>query len=92
MPIKKASMKDLKKSKKRQARNLIAKKALRSEEKKIAKLIASNDTAKLKTQMHGFFSELDKAVNKKLLHKNKASRKKSRYLAKISKMLKAGKK
>jgi len=83
MPSKKTAIKELKKSKKKQQRNLLLKKALKKEEKKIASLLADQQIPQLKTELNGFISRLDKAVGQKLIHKNKASRQKSRILKKL---------
>ncbi|MBI4845918.1 MAG: 30S ribosomal protein S20 [Candidatus Omnitrophica bacterium] len=83
MPIKKSAVKELKKSKKRQEHNIALKKSLKKEEKLIAGLIESKDVEKLKKGINAFVSCVDKAVGKKIIHKNKASRKKSRILKKI---------
>lgn len=82
-------MKELKKSKKRQQHNLTKKKALKKVEKKIASLIAKQDLATLKKELDGFVSKVDKAVSDKLIHKNTASRKKSRILKKVHQLSKA---
>jgi len=86
MPSRKAAIKDLRQSKKRQQRNIVLKKSLKKEEKKIAALIATKDTSKLKTEIPRFFSIVDKAVVKKIIHKNKASRQKSRILKRINRL------
>ncbi len=80
MPSKKSAIKELKKSRKKQEHNTSLKKAFKIEEKKINSLLASKDTTKLKTQISGFVSKIDKAVTQKLMHKNKASRKKAQLL------------
>ncbi len=80
MPSKKSAIKELKKSKKKQEHNISLKKAFKVEEKKIKSLLASKDTEKLKTEINGFVSKIDKAVTQKLMHKNKASRKKAQLL------------
>lgn len=91
MPSKKAAIKDLKQSKKRKQHNLIFKKSLKKEQKKIASLIDSKDVAKLKTEISGCVSRLDKAVKQKLMHKKKASRQKARIAKKLHEMSTASK-
>lgn len=86
MPSKKSAFKELKKSKKRQAHNLLLKKALKKEEKKIATLIASANISKLKSEINAFVSKVDKAVIAKLLHKNTAARKKSHVLKQMHRL------
>lgn len=89
MPSKKSAMKELKKAKKRHQLNQNFKKSLKAEEKKIIKLIESQDLEKLKTAINGFFSTVDKAISNKIIHKNKASRKKASYMAKVQKLTSA---
>ncbi len=86
MPSKKSAIKELKKAKKRHQLNQNFKKALKTEEKKIVKLLESQDVEKLKTAINEFFSTEDKAIGNKLIHKNKASRKKASYLSKVQKL------
>lgn len=83
MPSKKSAIKELKKSKKKQLHNTSLKKAFKVEEKKMNSLLAAKDTAKLKTEVSGFVSKIDKAVTQKLIHKNKASRRKAQLLKKV---------
>ncbi len=86
MPQKKSAIKELKKTKKRHLRNLMHKKALKIEEKKIASLIENKDVDKLKAQVNGFVSKIDKAATKGLMHKNKASRRKAQIFKIINKL------
>ncbi len=86
MPSKKAAIKDLKQSKKRQQHNLILKKSLKKEQKKIATLLVNKDVVTLKTELSGCISRLDKAVKQKLMHKKKASRQKASIAKKLHKM------
>lgn len=83
MPSKKSSIKALKQSKKKQLHNISLKKAFKVQEKKMNSLLAAKDTAKLKTEVSGFVSKIDKAVSQKLMHQNKASRKKAQLLKKV---------
>jgi ribosomal protein S20 len=86
MPSKKAAIKDLKQSKKRHQHNLTLKKSLKKEQKKIATLLDSKDAAKLKTELSGCVSRIDKAVKQKLMHKKKASRQIGRIAKKLHQM------
>lgn len=86
MPSKKAAIKDLKQSKKRQQHNLTLKKSLKKAQKNMSSLLETKDTEKLKTELSSFSSRVDKAVNQKLIHKNKASRQKSRIAKKIQQL------
>ncbi|MFH1061575.1 MAG: 30S ribosomal protein S20 [Candidatus Omnitrophota bacterium] len=91
MPSKKAAIKDLKQSKKRQQHNLILKKSLKKEQKKIATLLENKDVAKLNTEINGCVSRIDKAVKQKLMHKKKASRQIGRIAKKLHQMNTAAK-
>ncbi|MBU1087962.1 MAG: 30S ribosomal protein S20 [Candidatus Omnitrophica bacterium] len=91
MPSKKAAIKDLKQSKKRQKHNLVLKKSLKKEQKKIATLIETKDVAKLKTEISGCVSRIDKAVKQKLMHKKKASRQKANIAKKLHQLSLAAK-
>ena len=86
MPSKKSAIKELKKSKKRHEHNVSLKKAFKSEEKKINSLLEAKDVKKLKTEVNGFVAKIDKAITQKLIHKNKASRKKAHLLKKVHKL------
>ena len=83
MPSKKSAIKALKQSKKKQLHNISLKKGFKVQEKKMNALLAAKDTAKIKTEVSGFVSKIDKAVTQKLMHKNKASRKKAQLLKKV---------
>ncbi|MFH2145704.1 MAG: 30S ribosomal protein S20 [Candidatus Omnitrophota bacterium] len=86
MPSRKAALKDLHQSKKKTQRNITFKKLLKKAEKKISALISKKDVEKIKTEINNFFSQVDKAVSRKILHKNTAARKKSRVMKKIKKI------
>jgi ribosomal protein S20 len=86
MPSKKAAIKDLKQAKKRHQHNLILKKSLKKEQKKIAALLETKNVAKLKTEINGCVSRIDKAVKQKLMHKKKASRQIGRIAKKLHQM------
>lgn len=90
MPRLKSSMKDLKKSRKNREHNLVLKKAFKREHKKIEQLMAAGDVKKLKAEMNSYVSKVDKAVVKKIIQKNTASRIKARFLKKIHTLSKAG--
>lgn len=91
MPSKKAAIKDLKQSKKRHKHNLILKKSLKKEQKNIATLLETKNVAKLKTEINGCISRIDKAVKQKLMHKKKASRQIGRIAKKLHQMTTAKK-
>jgi Ribosomal protein S20. len=78
MPIIKSAIKKVRKDKKRTAQNLNYLKAIKELFKKIKK--GSKDKMEL---IKAYYSKIDKAVKKKVIHKNKGARLKS----KVSKFL-----
>jgi len=84
MPQRRAGKKDLRKNKKRHRRNLAVKRAVKAAIKKFKKALLDKDP-KARTESFKQICQLfDKAVSKKVFHKNKAANKKSR-LAKLLK-------
>lgn len=84
MPIKRASFKDLRKSKKRHLRNISIRSELHSIEKKIEGLLAAKKNDEAKIFLKTVVSKLNKAASKGIIHKNAASRKISRLTKRIS--------
>ena len=82
MPIKKSAIKKAKQDEVRRLRNRLTKIAFRSKMKAVKEIIANGETKELGTKLSEAFSALDKAAKKGVIHKNTASRKKSR-LAKL---------
>lgn len=89
MPIKRASFKDLRKSKKRNLRNNSIKSELHSLSKKVESLIAAKKADDARSALKIFLSKLDKAASKGIIHKNAASRKSSRLMKRVSGLSKA---
>lgn len=89
MPIKRASFKDLRKSKKRNLRNSSIKSELHSLSKKVESLIAAKKADDARSALKIFLSKLDKAASKGIIHKNAASRKSSRLMKRVSGLSKA---
>ena len=85
MPILHASYKDIKKSAKRALRNQSVKSNLKTETKKFIELISSKKIEEAKKQLNCLISQLDKAKSKGIIHRNTASRKKSRLMKKLFK-------
>ncbi|MBN3039785.1 MAG: 30S ribosomal protein S20 [Candidatus Omnitrophica bacterium] len=84
MPQRKTSKKDLKQNKKRKLRNLQVKEKIKAAIKKFKKSLDNKDAAAKNQALMEMCRTLDKAASKKVIHKNKAARKKSR----LSKLLK----
>lgn len=83
MPILHAAYKSMKVTKKRTARNQSIKSHLKTETKKFIELLASKKLDEARKQLKILISELDKASSKGVIHKNTASRKKSRLMKKL---------
>ena len=86
MPTQKASWKDLRQSKKRHERNVAVKSELKTLEKNFEKTLSLKDKAQAKNAYTALTSKLDKAASNNTIHKNTASRKKSRLMKALSKL------
>ncbi|OIO80710.1 MAG: 30S ribosomal protein S20 [Candidatus Omnitrophica bacterium CG12_big_fil_rev_8_21_14_0_65_43_15] len=86
MPIKKSAWKELRKSERRRQRNMSIKSEFRTLLRKMEKFISSSNKTEALTLYKILASKLDKAASNKIIHKNTASRNKSRYMKKISKL------
>jgi len=84
MPQRKTAKKDLKQNKKRQQRNLQIKQSVKDAIKKLKRTVDSKDASIREKALAEVYKILDKAASKNIIHRNKASRKKSR----LSKLLK----
>ena len=84
MPNLKASIKDVRKSKKRREQNLGNKANMKKAIKEFIASASGADKKKAAELLSVVFKAVDKAVKKNIIHKNNAARKKS----KLSKMLK----
>ena len=85
MPIKKAAIKELRKSKKRQLRNIRLTSELKTLNKKFLNLVGEKNIEQAKEVLDQLIVKLDKAAAKKIIHKNKASRKTSRLMRRLNK-------
>lgn len=83
MPILHAAYKSIKVTKRRTARNLSVNSRLKTETKKFIELVSSKKLDEAKEQLKKLFSEFDKATSKGIIHRNTASRKKSRLAKKL---------
>lgn len=89
MPIKRASYKDLRKSKKRHHKNIAIRSELHSVIKKFESLAAAKKSAEARDLLKMISSKLDKAASKGIIHRNAASRKISRLTKKLTPSSKA---
>ena len=86
MPNIKSSMKDVISSKIAYEKNKANKSALKTVVKKFDAAVESGDKAAAQTAYTAAVKAVDKAVNKGLLHKNNAARKKSSMTLKLNKL------
>ncbi|MCX7778823.1 MAG: 30S ribosomal protein S20 [Patescibacteria group bacterium] len=89
MPITKSAIKELRKVKKRTARNKKIKANLKYLEKKFLKFIREKNKEKAREFYQKIQKALDKAAKRNVIKKNKASRKKSRLAKKLNFLLKS---
>ena len=89
MPIKRASFKDLRKSKKRHYKNVSTRSELHSLVKKFEGLVADKKADEAKKLLSGLISKIDKASSKGIIHRNAASRKVSRLTKRLASSSKA---
>ena len=78
MPNLQASIKHLRQSEKRRKANKTIKNRLKKAVKEMVKLAQQKNTAKFAEKLPEIMSLIDKTAKKHLIHKNNASRKKSR--------------
>ncbi|TCS83753.1 30S ribosomal protein S20 [Tepidibacillus fermentans] len=84
MPNIKSAIKRVKTTKKHNERNSAQKSALKTAIKHFEVAVQNNDVEAAKTALLNATKKLDKAVTKGLIHKNAASRKKSRLAKKFN--------
>jgi small subunit ribosomal protein S20 len=85
MPLKLAAKKDLRKNIKRHAKNLGIRKNIKTALKEFKKIVETGDEKAKKEALRKIYVTLDKAAAKKIIHPNKAARKKSRMAALLNK-------
>lgn len=83
MPILHASYKSIKVTRKKTERNQPVKSRLKTETKKFLELLSAKKADEARKQLTELISELDKACSKGIIHRNTASRKKSRLMKKL---------
>lgn len=85
MANRRAAVKTLRVDKKRHAHNLAIRRELKKNMKKFLALVAAKSTEEAKKMLTKVSSLLDKAAKKNIIHKNTASRKKSRLAKQLLK-------
>ncbi|MBI2051042.1 MAG: 30S ribosomal protein S20 [Parcubacteria group bacterium] len=83
MPIKKSSFKELRKTKTRTRFNSIREKQIKDAMKKIQKALTVKNLEEAQVLAKNVVAMIDKAAKRRIIHPNKASRKKSRLFAAI---------
>lgn len=85
MPIKKSAFKELRKAKKRHLKNIRITSEIKTLNKKFLTLLDEKKVEEAKKLLQQLISKLDNAASKKIIHKNTASRKKSRLMRRLNK-------
>ncbi len=85
MPNIRSSEKDIRRTEARTARNRVKKNRLRTLKKKVLTAVAGGDAKVAQSAYNEFASAADKAAKSNTIHKNKASRLKSRMALKLAK-------
>ena len=83
MPIIQSAAKRARQTKRRTAQNSVVKRRLKEAERNLEGALAAKSKKDLTSLFSKFQSNLDTAVKKNLIHKNKAARAKQRYSALI---------
>ena len=86
MPIIKSSIKDLRRTERRSARNRTAQGKLRSALKRARAAVASGQVETAQQAVAQALPVIDRAPGKGILHKNAAARYKSRLMRRLSKL------
>jgi len=86
MPIIKSSVKDLRRTERRSARNRAAQGTLRSTLKRARAAVAAGQTEAAQKAVAEALPVIDRAPGKGILHKNAAARHKSRLMRRLSKL------
>ena len=86
MPIKHAALKQLRKDRKRAKRNQAVHSSLKTFTKRMRTLIEQRNTDEVKKFLPIVISRFDQAAAKGMIHKNVASRTKSRMMQKLAKL------
>ncbi|MCK4519176.1 MAG: 30S ribosomal protein S20 [Candidatus Omnitrophica bacterium] len=89
MPTRKSAIRDLKKNKIRHTRNKAVRSELKTRDKAMNALLGEKKLDKAKGYLKTYITKLDKAASKKIIHKNKASRKSSRLMKKLNSLTSA---
>ena len=92
MANRRQSIKKIRVDKRRREHNVRVISELKTTLRKAGRVLAEKNQGELVQQLKALFSKLDKAVKKNILHKNRASRIKSRFQRKVNALKAAVKK
>lgn len=84
MPIKRAALRQIKKDRRRHARNSAVLSELHTLTKQYLRAVGAKQADQAQTALRMLISKLDRAVTKGVLHRNTASRNKSRLTRKLT--------
>ena len=87
MPVHRSAAKRMRQSKKRQIKNRAVKSALKTKIKKFNKLLVDQKIDEARKILPDLLSTCDKAASQGVMHKNTASRQKSRLTKRINKAI-----
>ena len=87
MPIKKAALKRMRSDRRREVRNSRILNELKTLSKKFEAIVSAKNKEGARALLKETFQKLDKAFSLGIIHKNRASRKKSRLSRKLAKLL-----
>jgi len=87
MPVHRSAAKRIRQSKKRRIKNRSVKSALKTKIKKFNKFIATQKIDKAREILPDLLSQCDKAASQGIIHKNTASRQKSRLTKRVNKAM-----
>jgi len=88
MPQRKSAQKQLESDKKKRQKNLVLKRNIKQAIKTYLKALNSSKAEETQKALATVYKQLDKASAKRYIHKNKASRKKSRLAKRMSSLKK----
>ncbi|GAA0330730.1 30S ribosomal protein S20 [Oceanobacillus sp. FSL W7-1293] len=80
----KSAIKRVEVNQKKRANNVSQLSAMRTEIKRVEKLVEANDVENAKAAFQSANKQIDKAAQKGIIHKNAASRQKSRLAKKVN--------
>ena len=83
MANRRSSIKKIRVDKRRTLRNLNVRTELKTAARKVRELLSAKKKSEAEEAVRALFSKLDKAVKKNILHRNRASRLKSRVHTKV---------